>query len=85
MSFAFDMEKTLILSGISGSHKLHYDLTWRSMVTVKDVSDTTATLLDIVDFEECRLLECVAVWFLQEPNGNTSQKTAFFVVTAVKT
>jgi hypothetical protein len=25
------------------------------------------------------------VWFLQDPHGGTSQKTAFFVVTAMKT
>jgi hypothetical protein len=27
----------------------------------------------------------VAVWFLHEPHGITTQKTAFFIVTDVKT
>jgi hypothetical protein len=36
-------------------------------------------------FEECRLLGCYTAWFLQEPHGVTSQKTPFFIVTAVKT
>jgi hypothetical protein len=35
--------------------------------------------------EEWRLLGCYAMWFLQEPHGVTSQKTPFFIVTAVKT
>jgi hypothetical protein len=35
--------------------------------------------------EEWRLLGCYAVWFLKEPHGVTSQKTQFFIVTAVKT
>jgi hypothetical protein len=35
-------------------------------------------------FEECRLLWCYAVWFLQEPHNVTSQKMAFFIVTAAK-
>jgi hypothetical protein len=28
---------------------------------------------------------CVPFWFLQEPHGVTTQKTPFFIVTAVKT
>jgi hypothetical protein len=38
-------------------------------------------------YEEWCLVICYAVWllFLQEPHGVTSQKTAFFIVTAVKT
>jgi hypothetical protein len=46
-------------------------------------------------YEECRLLGCYAVWlvrndvseerrFLQQPHVVASQKTAFFVVIAVK-
>jgi hypothetical protein len=35
--------------------------------------------------DEWCLLGCYAVWFLQEPHGVTSQKTPFFIVTAVKT
>jgi hypothetical protein len=30
-------------------------------------------------------LGCYAMWFLQEPHGVTSQKTPFFIVTAMKT
>jgi hypothetical protein len=37
-----------------------------------------------IELKECRLLGCVAVWLLQEPYGDISQKTAFFIVTAVK-
>jgi hypothetical protein len=36
-------------------------------------------------FEDWCLLGCYAVWFLQEPRGVTTQKTPFFIVTAVKT
>jgi hypothetical protein len=32
-----------------------------------------------------RRLETLRIWFLQEPHGLTSQKTPFFIVTAVKT
>jgi hypothetical protein len=35
--------------------------------------------------EEWCLLGCYTVWLLQEPHGVTSQKTPFFIVTAVKT
>jgi hypothetical protein len=35
--------------------------------------------------EEWCLLGCYAVWFLQEPHGVTTQKTPFFIVTAMKT
>jgi hypothetical protein len=35
--------------------------------------------------EEWCLLGCYAMWLLQEPHGLTSQKTPFFIVTAVKT
>jgi hypothetical protein len=35
--------------------------------------------------EEGSLLGCYAVWLLQEPHGVTTQKTPFFIVTAVKT
>jgi hypothetical protein len=35
--------------------------------------------------KEWCLLGCYAVWFLQEPHGVTTQKTPFFIVTAVKT
>jgi hypothetical protein len=35
--------------------------------------------------EEWCLLGCYAVWFLQEPHGVKTQKTPFFIVTAVKT
>jgi hypothetical protein len=35
--------------------------------------------------EEWCLLGCYAVWFLHEPQGVTTQKTPFFIVTAVKT
>jgi hypothetical protein len=35
--------------------------------------------------EEWSLLGCYAVWILQEPHGVTSQKTIFFIVTAVNT
>jgi hypothetical protein len=31
------------------------------------------------------LLRREALWFLQEPHGVTTQKTPFFIVTAVKT
>jgi hypothetical protein len=49
---------------------------------------------DNLVLEECRLLGCYSVWllggppkrrFLQEPHGVTSQKTAFLIVTTVKT
>jgi hypothetical protein len=35
-------------------------------------------LMDGGEYEECRLLGCDALWFLQELHGITSQKTAFF-------
>jgi hypothetical protein len=37
------------------------------------------------NIQECRLLGCYAEWFLKEPHGVTSQKTAFFIVSTVKT
>jgi hypothetical protein len=42
-------------------------------------------MLYLIPIEECLLLEYYAVRFLQQPHGVTSQKTAFFIVTAVKT
>jgi hypothetical protein len=46
---------------------------------------TVGTVCKIRDFqgggfEECHLLGCYAMWFLQEPHGITSQKTAFLMV-----
>jgi hypothetical protein len=39
-------------------------------------------------YEDCRLMRCYTAWnlrrFLKEPHGVTSQKTPFFIVTAVK-
>jgi hypothetical protein len=35
--------------------------------------------------EECCLLGSIAVRLIKEPHGVTFQKTAFFIVTAVKT
>jgi hypothetical protein len=43
------------------------------------------TAVTVKDDEECRRLGCYAAWFLQQPNGATDRKTAFFIVTAVKT
>jgi hypothetical protein len=42
------------------------------------------TLNDVRSEKWC-LLGCYAMWLLQEPHGVTSQKTPFFIVTAVKT
>jgi hypothetical protein len=36
-------------------------------------------------YEECRLLRCYAVWYLQEPHVVTSQKIAFLILTIVRT
>jgi hypothetical protein len=41
--------------------------------------------MDYFKTEEWCLLGCYAVWLLQEPHGVTTQKTPFFIVTAVKT
>jgi hypothetical protein len=50
---------------------------------VRELGTTLAVTNNL--FQEWCLLGCYAVWFLQEPHGVTTQKTPFFIVTAVKT
>jgi hypothetical protein len=41
--------------------------------------------LSVINIEESHLLDCDAMWFIEEPHGITSQNKAFFIVTAGKT
>jgi hypothetical protein len=57
------------------------------LVRTYDSEERIASIISVKKISELRMLGYVPPKrrFLQEPHGATSQKTAFFIVTAVKT